>query len=154
MLYYGVCFLNPRSDWNVITFADHIVHEAAHQILYAWHELSPLLVNCNEMGYPSPIRDDPRPLYGSFHATFVFLRLVLFFDQLVRKTKSREAEFRFHRHLQGLYTGMDVLEKAAKFTPKGKELFQAMKFETARFKKRIPRPDPKAYNRYLRDYSN
>lgn len=151
--FHGVCVLNPGPAWTAMTYADHIVHEAAHQVLHTKHELSPLLVNCHEMGHPSPIRTDRRPLYGTFHATFVFYRLCLFFDKVLERTHSQEALFRFHRHLLGFYEGMETLERHARFTPAGRRFFKRMIEERNRFKSKISRPDPNAYNRIGRDYS-
>ncbi|MBL8951769.1 MAG: hypothetical protein JNK82_13385, partial [Myxococcaceae bacterium] len=118
---FGASFfaLDPR--WSPLCYADHLVHEAAHQLLHATQELEPLLLNRSHMGAPSPIRADPRPLYGTFHATFVFLRLASFMSKVVERRPHLEGEarLRLHRHMLGLLQGLEVVRRHAELSPAG-----------------------------------
>jgi hypothetical protein len=150
--FHGVSFLNLDHRWSTITYADHLIHEAAHQVLHAHYEMNPLLKNATLTNLPSPIRSDRRPLYGNFHATFVFLRLTQFFEAVTKATRSTEARIRMHRHLLGFYTGMDILSEYAQFTSDGRVFFAEMRGEQERFRRVLPAPSPALYNRMGGDY--
>ncbi|MBL8954426.1 MAG: hypothetical protein JNK82_26850 [Myxococcaceae bacterium] len=124
---FGATFLNMQPSWSALCFADHLVHEAAHQLLHTVQERQPLLLNRHFLGAPSPIRSDPRPLYGSFHATFVFLRLAGFMSRVLESGagQAREAEVRLHRHLLGLLQGLKVLRDDGEFSPQGRHAVDA-----------------------------
>lgn len=150
--YHGVAVLNPDEDWSATTYADHLVHEGAHIALHAANELEPLLHNADEYGAPSPIREDPRPLYGILHSTFVFCRLVQFFAEAARSIDSDEAWFRLHRHLKGFYDGMATLAEYADFSHAGARLFREMSALRDHWLDVLPLPDPRFYLRVGKDY--
>jgi HEXXH motif-containing protein len=151
--YHGIAVLNPDDTWTEITFADHLIHEGAHIALHALNELMPVMYNPFEEGAPSPIRSDPRPLYGTFHATFVFMRLVQFFARIVDEGEvSEEVEFRYHRHLKGFYDGMDTLSKYADLTPSGQRVFGEMAEYHQELKKQMAKPQPEKFQNLARDY--
>lgn len=152
IFYHGVAVLNPDREWSATTYADHLVHEGAHIVLHARNELAPLLQNPDAMGAKSPIREDPRPLYGILHSTFVFLRLVQFFRRAAEPIGSDEATFRLHRHMLGFYEGMAELERCAQFTRAGESLFQGMRNAMTAFRATLPEPDPRCYQRVGKDY--
>jgi HEXXH motif-containing protein len=149
---FGTSFFNLRPEWSDVSFADHIVHEAAHQRLHVEFELQPALINGDYLGAASPIRRDPRPLYGVLHATFVFLRLSLFLERVVRTEYSLEADKRLHRHALGLYHGVKQLEKYARWNPRGEYLFSEIRGEANRLKSIVPQPKPEYYNDIGPDY--
>ncbi|MFE5595616.1 aKG-HExxH-type peptide beta-hydroxylase [Streptomyces sp. NPDC056549] len=148
----GVSFFKLLPEWSDICFADHIVHEAAHQRLHVEFELEPALANGGFFGSASPIRRDPRPLYGVLHATFVFMRLSLFLERVIEIEYSLEAERRLHRHVLGLYSGIEQLERHGEWNPRGAQLFSEMRVVADRLRKRIPSPDPELYTRLGPDY--
>lgn len=150
--YQGVAVLNPDVDWSPTTYTDHLVHEGAHLLLHAVNELNPLLRNPDAMGAASPIREDPRPLYGILHSTFVFMRLVMFFRRAAQAIGSDEALFRLHRHLLGFYKGLTEIERFADFTPSGSRLFRGMLEAREDFAGSLPEPDPRYYRRIGKDY--
>jgi HEXXH motif-containing protein len=149
---FGASFFNLLPEWSALCYADHVLHEAAHQLLHAHFEPRPILLNPAETGGRSPIRPDPRPLEGIFHATFVFLRLSLFFERVMRSDPGFDAETRFHRHLLGLYAGIDQLERFARFTPDGVAFFGQMVDEADRLRSIVPDPDPALYEQIGPDY--
>jgi hypothetical protein len=153
IFYHGSSVFNPDDKWSDITFADHLIHEGAHLKLNAINELTPLLYNPFSYEAKSPIRKDPRPLYGVLHSTFVFLELVLFFELLQPKLKdNEEVNFRLNRHLKGFYDGMKSIESAADFTNDGYKLFKSMKYFEALFYKTHGIPNPKLFVNLANDY--
>lgn len=150
---YGASFLRLDPQWTSLCFADHLVHEAAHELLHAEHELRPLLLNRDYVGAPSPIRTDPRPLYGSFHATFVFARLASFMDMfLAGQQGNTEGEIRLHRHLLGLLQGLHILGKHGVFSSRGEQEVEAWRELAARLVRRHGMPEPELYERLDWDY--
>jgi HEXXH motif-containing protein len=148
----GVSFFKLRPEWSDVCFADHIVHEAAHQRLHVEFETEPALANGGFFGSASPIRRDPRPLYGVLHATFVFMRLSLFLERVVENEYSLEAERRLHRHVLGLYSGIEQLARHGKWNPRGAELFSSMCGVADYLRRSIPVPDQRLYGEMGPDY--
>lgn len=125
MSLFGATFLRFAPEWTPLCAADHLTHEAVHQLMQAKQELDPLILNAAETGPYSPIRSDPRPLYGTFQATFVFLRVALLMAEILRDSSMaewhEEAHIRFHRHLLGLLQGLKVLVDHAHMSSEGEE---------------------------------
>lgn len=149
---FGASFLALDPEWSDVCYADHIVHEAAHQRFHAEFEVEPALLNPAEVTGDSPIRRDPRPMEGSFHATFVFVRLAQFFERVMHAAPTHDAETRLHRHLLGAYTGVEMLDRHARFTDRGAAFFEALVAETDRMRRALPHPDPALYEAIASDY--
>jgi len=60
-----------------------VIHELAHQLLFALSLEIPLVFNHPEELYPSPLRRDPRPMDGVLHACFVSARVHEVLRQIV-----------------------------------------------------------------------
>ena len=168
--YHGIAVLNPDNSWSEITFADHLIHESAHTLLHKTNELDPLLLNPFELLNLSPIRQDPRPIYGTLHATYVFMKLTQFFESVEQslslekeKTADENGEkvldpnveevlFRLNRHITGFYDGMLILAEYALFTPSGYNLFEEMNTYRESLVKRHPKPDYAQYQNASNDY--
>ncbi|MFF3313742.1 aKG-HExxH-type peptide beta-hydroxylase [Streptomyces sp. NPDC002952] len=152
---YGATFLRMQPEWSELCYADHLVHEAAHQLLHAEQELDPLLLNRDQTGQPSPIRSDPRPLYGSFHATFVFLRLSLFMKEALQNGSPElapEAEIRLHRHLLGLLQGLQIMVDYGEFSQRGRQVLDGWIEEAHMLRAFAGTPDPRKYGLLDWDY--
>ncbi|MFI8917180.1 aKG-HExxH-type peptide beta-hydroxylase [Streptomyces sp. NPDC053513] len=152
---FGASFLCLEPTWSPLCFADHLTHESTHQLLHAKQEVHPLLLNRDETGLSSPIRTDPRPLYGTYHATFVFLRLTRLMAAVLRSSDTQwheEAEIRFHRHLLGLLQGLAIIDEHGVYSPEGRQELDGW-IETARELVAFAGlPNPKLYNRLNWDY--
>ena len=72
------------------TLVEHIVHETAHQYLYNVMTFDQV---CSGEGlYESPLRKDPRPLEGIYHATFVLARIIDFYKHALKNNSSLPKE--------------------------------------------------------------
>lgn len=69
---------------DVSRFIEHVVHEAAHNLLYAHWTADPIFTNHNDTLYFTPFRHDTRPLSAIFHAMFVLARTIYVFDSVHR----------------------------------------------------------------------
>lgn len=65
-----------------IRLAEEILHESSHVRLNAILAVDPLFLNGEEALYTSPLRREPRPMFGVFHQMYVLSRLHAFYGRL------------------------------------------------------------------------
>lgn len=66
--------IKSGQDWT--RYFENIIHECGHQFLnYLWY-FDPLIENEDAGMFSSPLRTEPRPLSGIFHAYFVLARTI------------------------------------------------------------------------------
>jgi HEXXH motif-containing protein len=74
LLLWGGILLNARSHETPLAAAQALVHEATHNLLFGLSVGDGLVENADER-HDSPLRSEPRPLEGIYHATFVLARM-------------------------------------------------------------------------------
>jgi len=118
---YGAIYLRlPPSGENVSAyFADHIIHETSHLQLDILLAFDKIILNDSEERFKAPIRIDPRPMFGIFHATFVLSRMVRLFQRIMKDTPSKEVAERLDLFRRQFDEGWDTIEKHAVLTPNG-----------------------------------
>jgi hypothetical protein len=72
---WGTVLLNAHGHKTALEVVQTIAHESAHMYLFAAALDSPLVENPDVDRYHSPLRLDPRPMDGIYHATFVTARM-------------------------------------------------------------------------------
>lgn len=72
---WGGLFLNATSHQNDVALIEVLAHESAHILLFGYASDEALVNNDDEALYHSPLRVDPRPMDGIFHATYVSARM-------------------------------------------------------------------------------
>ncbi|MBV1918081.1 MAG: hypothetical protein KUG65_08485 [Sphingomonadaceae bacterium] len=81
-LWGGVLFnASMHGDWT--RYFKNLVHESGHSLLFGVARDGGLVLNDTGASYASPVRDDPRPMDGIFHAAFVSARESLAFNRLL-----------------------------------------------------------------------
>lgn len=80
---WGAITINAETQREWMQYYRQIVHEAAHNLLFAIAREQPLITNDPIDRHASPLRSDPRPMDGIFHAVFVSAREALAFDALL-----------------------------------------------------------------------
>ncbi len=80
---WGAIFVNLERYPTALDLVYALVHETAHLLLFAHSIAGPLVTNPVEERYLSPLRKDPRPMDGVYHATFVAARLHYLSEKLV-----------------------------------------------------------------------
>lgn len=112
---------------NVMTMTEAVIHEFQHtKINIASYELD-FLENAFSPLYPSPIRPDPRPLWGILLAVHAFLPVA----ELYRRMRDAEHPFAalpgFEARLSDIdlknHEGMEMLRAHARFTAPGRAVF-------------------------------
>lgn len=105
---------------------DLIVHENAHQYIYHLTVFDEL---CSGEGlYKSPLRKDPRPIEGIYHATYVVARLLYFYKCAQNKSASLHPDLidsLIETYLKKFWDGYEVLKKHARLTSVGEELLES-----------------------------
>ena len=74
---FGAMFLNADKHRALVSMIDGLVHESAHANLFSLSLGDPFVANKDDELYHSPLRSDPRPLDGIFHATYVSAQTAL-----------------------------------------------------------------------------
>lgn len=82
---FGAVWLRvPEPEQDQVSYwLEHLTHEVSHLRLEALFMQEPLVLNAYaDQRFRAPIRDDPRPMRGVFHATFVLARIIRLFRRL------------------------------------------------------------------------
>jgi HEXXH motif-containing protein len=72
---WGAVLLNARGQKDVLDTAQALAHESGHNLLFGFSSSGPLVENSDDELFGSPLRRDPRPMDGVFHATYVIARM-------------------------------------------------------------------------------
>lgn len=84
---WGALFINAGLHPTVEAVVEVVAHESAHSFLFGFCTDEPLVHNPDEDLYPSPLRADPRPMDGIYHATFVSARMHRALSRLIESGK-------------------------------------------------------------------
>jgi HEXXH motif-containing protein len=152
----GVIFLSE--SYSDVRLVEAIVHEYHHNELHALMDARKLLESREDELYYSPWRDDPRPLYGLFHALHVFTSVVDFYVHALAVDELREHFDTFRtRTLQicwQLRTGLAQIREE-RLTADGLEIVDSMRAElreTERAIGPIPSAMPQYQERHLQQW--
>ncbi len=122
----GLVTFIEKLDFNITV--EYIVHETAHQYLY---NLMVFDVICEGEGrYESPLRKDPRPLEGIYHATFVLARIIDFYNKALKNGTSLPEKLLKEKvnHYRSRYRhGYDLIMEKATLTNLGRDLLISTK---------------------------
>jgi HEXXH motif-containing protein len=123
---WGALFLNAEEHRTRIDMVDGLAHESGHALLYGLSLGRPFVNNPPSERHRSPLRPDPRPLDGIFHATYVSARMHFAHAQLLAAEaegrldlSSEEAEHARSSMAQSAVAcrgGLSVIEEHAKLT--------------------------------------
>lgn len=72
---WGAIILNADRGDGAVEMAQMLAHESAHNLLFGFSADEALVKNAPEELFSSPLRKDPRPMDGIYHATFVTARM-------------------------------------------------------------------------------
>ncbi|MEP7731503.1 aKG-HExxH-type peptide beta-hydroxylase [Marinomonas primoryensis] len=129
---FGCMYIRvPREGVDpVLYYCEHLVHEVSHMYLNSAMSMDPILLNDASQTYSSPIRPDPRPMLGVFHATFVTSRIVQLFHKMAEKYREEDILLYLHQQFEELILGINEVEKFAILTDSGinlkKEIFSLL----------------------------
>jgi hypothetical protein len=118
---------SPHEAVNpLLYFLEHVIHEASHIHLNCLMSIDPLILNSSSERFISPLRPDPRPMVGVFHATYVSARISRTFMTLYRLTENKDFLHTLAETLDETIRGISEIRKHAKLTVHGCELVDSM----------------------------
>jgi len=86
LMLWGAIIVNVNQYQTLNQLVDFLIHESTHCVLFGISVSNPLVLNDIQDRYPSPLRSDPRPMDGIYHATIVCARLALFMNKWKNST--------------------------------------------------------------------
>ncbi len=116
---------HPRA----LTLTEALIHETQHNKLNLMSHLDPLLEEGNSV-YTSPVRPDPRPLWGVLLAVHAFLPVISLYQSLRRQNHphalTAASRQRHEEILKGNHQGMEILRTASRPVGMGVALIEGM----------------------------
>jgi hypothetical protein len=119
-----ICIPNNELPPSVY-FCEHIIHETSHLHLNTLFAQDRLILNDPSERYTAPIRPDPRPMYGIFHATYVLSRMVRIFDQLARLFEGSSYKTCLTIFKKQFINGYTTINCYGKLTERGQKILQS-----------------------------
>ena len=128
---WGLLIVNMERYRTAADLIQGLVHEAAHLLLFAHSIEEPLVTNAIEERYTSPLRSDPRPMDGVFHATFVSARVHWVNRKLREATSAHfepvapgELDSRLAMLRDLYFGGLATVREHAKLTRTGRQILE------------------------------
>jgi hypothetical protein len=90
--FWGLLMLNPKHHKTPLAVVEVLAHECAHSLLFGLTIDEPLVLNPDAETYKSPLRADPRPMDGIYHATFVSARMAYAMERMAAVSELSAAE--------------------------------------------------------------
>ena len=123
----GALFLNADGHRTKISMINGLTHESAHAYLFLLSLGDSFVENPDDELHHSPLRRDPRPLDGIFHATFVSGRMHYAQARLIERgvlSKVEESETRnaLAASRAAFLDGLQTLNDYASLTPLGRRV--------------------------------
>lgn len=129
---WGGLFLNAESHTSDVALVEVMAHESAHILLFGFASAEPLVNNDDNILYHSPLRADPRPMDGIFHATYVSARMHwamsrLLASGLLDAAAREQAQQARTSDRENFYAGYGVVERHGELTATGAAAMAAAK---------------------------
>jgi|GEM_PF-4390388 len=117
-------------DKDAFDALDYIIHETAHHYIYALSTIDELVINDFEERFDSPIRKDPRPMLGLFHAAYVLAKLIHFFEKMINRPDLHTFDLKRVTDRLELYRyqyqeGLAIIEQQGQLTEMGQAVMLA-----------------------------
>ncbi len=124
---WGALFLNADFHKTDYAMVEVIAHESAHSLLFGFCTEEALVENADEELYASPLRVDPRPMDGIYHATFVSARMHwamsrLLASGLLDDETSQQVSAALDADVKNFEAGYRVVAAHGRLTPTGRAL--------------------------------
>lgn len=127
---WGAVFFSVDVYDSPLKLLEGLVHEAAHARLFGLAAADgPLTLNPLSASYPSPLRKDPRPMDGIYHATYVCAELIALYTRLAESNDGRAAPDAVARRLAdwraAFWRGAETVRADGQLSPLGEAVFAA-----------------------------
>jgi HEXXH motif-containing protein len=127
---WGAILLNARGQKTVLDTAQALAHESVHNLLFGFSASGPLVENADDELFSSPLRKDPRPMDGVFHATYVVARMHQTLSRLLESgvlddSQSQAAQIDLGAHRRNFEMGDQIVSEGGRLTAVGREAIEA-----------------------------
>ena len=127
---WGAILLNARGQKTVLDTAQALAHESGHNLLFGFSSSGPLVENADDELFSSPLRKDPRPMDGVFHATYVVARMHQTLSRLLASgvlnaEQTAAAKADLAAHARNFAIGDAVVHEGGRLTEVGRETIEA-----------------------------
>jgi HEXXH motif-containing protein len=129
LMLWGAILINANRRGDELGMVQMLAHESAHNLLFGLATEEALLNNDSDERYSSPLRDDPRPLEGIYHATFVLARMHRSIRRLLdhgvlSEDQSKRARIDLERNARSFFESMKTLDDHADMTETGAAIIE------------------------------
>jgi hypothetical protein len=126
---WGAILINADRREDELTMLQMLAHESAHNLLFGLSPNEVLLNNGRDERYSSPLRDDPRPLEGIYHATFVSARMhraarALAASALLTDLQQAQARRAAEKNAAAFAQGLETLDRHADLSAPGRAIME------------------------------
>jgi hypothetical protein len=127
---WGAILLNAVEAKDVVDMVQTLAHESCHVMLFGFCIDGALILNPDSERYASPLRLDPRPIDGIYHATFVLARMHYSAEKLrdsgqLSPELQTKVESELKQRATSFYDGLKTLKAHARYTPEGAALMES-----------------------------
>jgi len=124
---WGAIILNADRSDGAIGMVQMLAHESAHNLLFGFSADQSLVENSPEELFSSPLRKDPRPMDGIYHATFVTARMYRVVQQLLDSgildaTAKEKAQKDLADNARLFKQGIETVQKFGKLSSLGESV--------------------------------
>lgn len=124
---WGAVVLNADNDKSTIEMLETLAHECSHCLLFGLTVNEPLVLNDDSERYRSPLRSDPRPMDGIYHATFVSARMHYALQEVMKSSlltdaQRQECEAHLAASREAFYDGYAIVAENAEYSDTGREI--------------------------------
>lgn len=124
---WGALFLNGDFHHTDQALIEVLAHESAHSLLFGFCTETALVENTDDELFVSPLRPDPRPMDGIYHATFVSARMHwamsrLLASRLLDEAGEEAARAALAGDIRNFDAGYGVVAEFGRLTPLGAAL--------------------------------
>ena len=124
---FGAVLINPETFRSPSVPLTQLVHEVSHQHMFLFHLDDAILLNDDEAAYASPLRQEPRPMEGIFHAGWVSARMSLVADAVLSSSDRPDWADAMAAEKETTIAVFkdcaEVIDEHAEFTPFGRALY-------------------------------
>jgi HEXXH motif-containing protein len=129
---WGALVLNADGFGGRLDIAVSLAHEAAHTLLFGLALGGALTGNDPAERHRSPLRQDPRPMEGVAHATFVIARMIYALEALIASglltgCEAACAHEQLTANERACDDGLQIVFAHARFTPPGAAIFDGLR---------------------------
>jgi len=125
---FGSILVNPLGLHDLPTVLMTLIHESSHQQMFLFHLTDPVVLNDATAEFTSPLRRQPRPMEGIFHAMWVSARMVVAAQEVIESPQSPSWSKDLRKHQASALAAFrdceETVAEHAQLTKLGTELFQ------------------------------